>query len=164
MSLNKVLLIGRLGKDPETHTFESGTQKVSFSVATSERWKDRNTGERRERTEWHNIVVMRPGLTTVAQNYLHKGKQVYIEGRITTRSWDDQNGQKRYTTEIMADNIQMLGGREDNQQGGGNMGYQQQSYQQPVQQQPIQQQPMQQQTPPPPQPINTDMPEDDLPF
>lgn len=162
MSLNKVQLIGRLGKDPETHTFESGTVKVSFTIATSEKWKDKNTGEKRERTEWHNIVVTRQGLTMVAQNYLTKGKLVYVEGKIQTRSWDDQNGQKRYMTEISADSIQMLGGREDNQGGGG--GYQQQpqqNYQQPVQQKPVQQQ----QAPPPPMPIDTDVPmEDDLPF
>ncbi|MCL4116851.1 UNVERIFIED_CONTAM: hypothetical protein GTU68_064905 [Idotea baltica] len=159
MSLNKVQLIGRLGKDPETHTFDSGSVKVSFTLATTERWKDRNTGERREKTEWHNIVIMRPGLTTVAQNYLNKGKQIYLEGRIQSRSWDDAaTGQKRYMTEIMADNIVMLGGREDNNSGGGNMGGG--GYQQP-QQQPVQQQNVQA---PPPAPISTDMPEDDLPF
>ncbi len=158
MSLNKVQLIGRLGKDPETHTFDSGTQKVSFPLATTERWKDRNTGERRERTEWHNIVIMRAGLTTIAQNYLAKGRQVYLEGRLQTRSWDDMNsGQKRYMTEIMVDNLVLLGGRDDNA-GGGGFQQQQGGYQQQQQQQSVQS------TPATPEPINTDMPEDDLPF
>jgi len=106
-----VILVGRLGRDPEVRHLESGVAVASFSIATSETYKDRNTGERRENTEWHNIVLWR-GLADVAEKYLKKGDQVYIEGKLRTRSWE-KDGVTRYTTEVVADNMNMLGG------GGG---------------------------------------------
>ena len=112
MSLNKVLLIGNVGKDPEIRHLESGASVASFTLATSERFRDRN-GELRENTEWHNIVAWRQ-LADLAANFIRKGTQIYVEGSIRTRSWDDQNGAKRYTTEIMANSIQLLGRRGDN--------------------------------------------------
>lgn len=126
-SLNKVMLIGRLGKDPEVRHFDSGAMKVTFTMATSERYTKKD-GERVENTEWHNIVVWRKGLNTVAEKYLRKGKEIFLEGKIKTRSWDDQNGQKRYTTEIEAENFTMLGSASDNRGDGGNSGYSNQSY------------------------------------
>ena len=110
MALNKVFLIGNAGKDPDIRHTDSGTTVATFTLATSERYKDRN-GEVHEQTEWHNIVAWR-GLADVVGNYVKKGTQVYIEGKIRSRSWDDQDGQKRYTTEIFADNIILLGKRE----------------------------------------------------
>lgn len=112
MSLNKVLLIGNVGKDPEIRHLESGASVASFTLATSERFRDRN-GELRENTEWHNIVAWRQ-LADLAANFIRKGTQIYVEGSIRTRSWDDQNGAKRYTTEIMANSIQLLGRKGDN--------------------------------------------------
>lgn len=109
--VNKVILIGNLGKDPEVRTLESGTKVANFPLATTESYKNKN-GERVDTTEWHNIVLWR-GLAEVAENYLKKGNQVFIEGRIRTRAWDDKEGNKRYTTEILADNMTMLGGRKD---------------------------------------------------
>lgn len=116
--VNKVILLGNLGKDPEVRHLENGTPVASFSIATSETYKDRNSGERIEKTEWHNIVLWR-GLAEVAEKYLHKGDQVYIEGKLRTRSWEKE-GVTRYTTEIVADNMNMLGKRSggDQQQGG----------------------------------------------
>lgn len=113
MSLNKVMLIGNVGKDPEVRHLESGASVASFPLATSERFKDRN-GEYQEQTEWHNIVCWR-NLAETVEKYIAKGSQVYIEGKIRTRNWQDQSGQKRYTTEIIADNIQMLGRRQEQQ-------------------------------------------------
>ncbi len=110
--VNKVILVGNLGKDPEVRRLESGVAVASFPLATSESYKDRNSGERITQTEWHNIVVWR-GLAEVAEKYLHKGNQVYIEGKLKTRSWEDQDKNMRYTTEIVADNMTMLGGRQD---------------------------------------------------
>ncbi len=110
--VNKVILIGRLGKDPEVRNLESGVPVANFTMATSETYKDRNTNERKEVTEWHNIVLWR-GLADVAAKYLHKGDQVYIEGKLKTRSWEKE-GVTRYTTEVVADNMTMLGTR-----GGG---------------------------------------------
>jgi single-strand DNA-binding protein len=107
-SLNKATLIGNLGKDPEVRAIASGVKVANFSIATTESYNDKNTGQKVEKTEWHNIVMWR-GLAEVAEKYLRKGSQVYVEGRLQTRSWDDQNGQKRYTTEIVADNMVMLG-------------------------------------------------------
>ncbi len=107
--VNKVILVGNLGKDPEVRHLESGVAVASFSLATSETYKDRNSGERKTITEWHNIVLWR-GLAEVAEKYLHKGDQVYIEGRLRTRSWEGESG-TRYTTEIIGDNMTMLGGR-----------------------------------------------------
>ncbi len=115
MSLNKVMLIGNVGADPEIRYVDgpSGSAKVAqFSLATTERYRTRS-GENRENTEWHNIVVWR-GLADVVERFVKKGTQIYIEGRIRTRSWEDQSGVKRYTTEIIADNLQLLGRRSDN--------------------------------------------------
>jgi single-strand DNA-binding protein len=109
--INKVILIGNLGKDPEVRTLESGTKVANFSLATSETYKDKD-GQKVTQTEWHNIVLWR-GLAEVAEKYLKKGNQVFIEGKIRTRSWDDKDGVKRYTTEIQGDNLTMLGGRRD---------------------------------------------------
>ena len=109
--VNKVILIGNLGKDPDVRALESGAKVANFPLATTESYKNKN-GERVDITEWHNIVLWR-GLADVAENYLKKGNQVYIEGKIRTRSWEDKEGNKRYTTEILADNMTMLGGRRD---------------------------------------------------
>jgi single-strand DNA-binding protein len=100
-SVNKVILIGNLGKDPEIRRTQDGRPIASFSVATSEQWRDRNTGERKERTEWHNIVVFNEGLCKVVENYLRKGSKVYIEGQLQTRKWQDKEGNDRYTTEVV---------------------------------------------------------------
>ena len=100
-SLNKVMLIGNLGKDPEVRTFANGGKVCNFSIATSESWKDRNTGERQEKTEWHNVAIFNEGLAGVAERYLKKGSKVYVEGQLQTRKWTDQNGQDRYTTEVV---------------------------------------------------------------
>ncbi len=175
MSLNKVMLIGNVGRDPEVRYLDGqgGNAKVAtFTLATTERYRDRNN-ELRENTEWHNIVAWR-GNADVCEKYVRKGTQLFIEGRIRTRSWDDQTGNKRYTTEIIADNLQMLGKKSDNpgaQQGGYQQPGVQQGYQaqQPTyQQQSYQSQqqayaaPVQQ--PAKPQNIVDDMPDDDLPF
>lgn len=111
--VNKVIIVGNLGRDPEVRHTPSGAQVCSFPVATSESYTDRNTNERREITEWHNVVVWRR-LAEIAEKYLEKGSQVYIEGKIRTRSWDDENGQKRYATEIVGDIMQLLGRASDN--------------------------------------------------
>ncbi|MFZ6012936.1 MAG: single-stranded DNA-binding protein [Bacteroidota bacterium] len=110
--VNKVILVGRLGKDPEVRNLDNGATVANFTVATSESYKDRTTGEKKEITEWHNIVLWR-GLAEIAQKYLHKGDLVYIEGKLRTRSWE-KDGVTRYTTEVVADNMTMLGSR-----GGG---------------------------------------------
>lgn len=115
--VNKVILIGNLGADPEVRHLEGGTAVANFNIATSETFKDKNTGEKRTNTEWHRIVLWR-GLAEIAEKYLKKGSKVYIEGRLRTRSWDDQSGQTRYTTEIQGDNLTMLDRRDDNQQSG----------------------------------------------
>lgn len=112
MALNKVLLIGNVGKDPEIRHLQGGAAVATITLATSERYKDRN-GETREITEWHTVIAWRQ-LADLAENYIRKGSQIYVEGRIRTRNWDDQNGQKRYVTEIQADAIQLLGRRGDN--------------------------------------------------
>jgi single-strand DNA-binding protein len=111
MSVNKVILVGRLGKDPETRYTSSGQAVCNFSLATDETFKDR-AGERQKRTEWHRIVVWAKQ-AEIAQQYLHKGSLIYLEGRIQTRQWDDREGQKRTTVEIVATNFRMLGGRGD---------------------------------------------------
>ncbi len=100
-SVNKVILVGNLGKDPESRTFQNGGKVVSFSVATSENWKDRNTGERKEKTEWHNVSIFSEGLARVAEQYLKKGSKVYLEGQLETRKWQDQSGQEKYSTEVV---------------------------------------------------------------
>lgn len=120
--VNKVIIVGRLGNDPEMRTMPNGDAVANISVATSEVWNDKQTGERREVTEWHRIVLFRRN-AEVAGQYLRKGSQVYVEGKLKTRKWQDQNGQDRYTTEIQADSLTMLGGRNDNDGGfNGNQG------------------------------------------
>lgn len=100
-SVNKVILLGNLGRDPEVRNFPNGGKVANFSIATSETWKDRNTGERRERTEWHNISITNEALVRVAEQYLKKGSKVYVEGQLETRKWQDQAGNDRYTTEVV---------------------------------------------------------------
>lgn len=119
--VNKVILVGTLGRDPETKTFPNGGSLTQFSIATSEVWTDKNTGERKEQTEWHRIVLHNR-LGEIAQQFLRKGSKVYIEGSLRTRQWTDQNGQERYTTEIRGDQMQMLDARQQAEQGfaGGN--------------------------------------------
>ena len=120
--VNKVILIGSLGKDPETKTFPNGGSLTQFSIATSDSWTDKSTGERKEQTEWHRIVLHNR-LGEIAQQYLRKGSKVYIEGSLRTRQWTDQNGQERYTTEIRGEQMQMLDS--NRQQDGENGGYNQ---------------------------------------
>jgi len=110
--INKAIIVGRLGRDPEVRYTPDGTAVANFSVATSEEWKDKSTGEKRERTEWHRVVAFRR-LGEICGEYLSKGRQVYIEGRIQTRDWEDKDGVKRYSTEIVASQMQMLGSRDD---------------------------------------------------
>ena len=117
--VNKVILVGNLGKDPEMRYTPNGVPVCSFPMATSETYKDRNSGERITQTEWHNIVIWR-GMAETAEKYLRKGSQVFIEGKIKTRSWDDQQGQKRYTTEIVADVMQLLDRQSNGAPAGGN--------------------------------------------
>ena len=112
-SVNKVILIGNLGKDPDVRHLENGATVANFPIATSENYKDRKTGEKISQTEWHNIVVWR-GLADITERYLKKGDKVYIEGKLRTRSWQDQDGNTKYTTEIIADNLTMLGKSPDN--------------------------------------------------
>ena len=109
--INKVILVGNLGRDPEMRYTQNGIAVCSFSLATSESYKDRNTGERVTQTEWHNVILWR-GLAETAEKYLRKGSSVYIDGKIKTRKWEDQQGQTRYTTEIIGDTMQMLDKRE----------------------------------------------------
>ncbi len=118
MAVNKAIIIGNLGRDPEMRYTQDGNAVANFSVATSERWTDRNTNERREQTEWHRVVCFRR-LAEICGEYLHKGSKVYIEGRMQTRSWEGQDGQTRYTTEIVAREMQML----DSRGGSGGGGY-----------------------------------------
>jgi single-strand DNA-binding protein len=123
-SVNKVILVGNLGADPEVRNLPSGGKVVNLSVATSESWRDRNSGERKERTEWHRVVIFSEGLTKVAEQYLRKGSKVYIEGQLQTRKWQDQSGQDKYSTEVVLQgfnsNLTMLDGRGDGEgQGGG---------------------------------------------
>jgi len=110
--INKVILVGNLGKDPEVRYLEGGTAVANFPIATSETFKDKTSGERKTNTEWHNIVVWR-GLAEIAEKYLKKGSQIYLEGKLRTRQWQDKDGNNRYTTEIVADNLQMLGRKDD---------------------------------------------------
>ena len=116
-SVNKVIIVGNLGKDPETRRFPNGGQVVNFSVATSESWKDKNTGERKDKTEWHNIAIFNDGLCKIAEQYLRKGSKVYIEGKLQTRKWQDLDGNDRYTTSVVLQgfnaSLVMLGGKTD---------------------------------------------------
>jgi single-strand DNA-binding protein len=100
-SVNKVIIIGNLGRDPEVRTFQNGSRVVNLRIATSENWRDKETGERRERTEWHSVAIFNEPLGKIAEQYLRKGSTVYIEGQLETRKWQDQSGQDRYTTEIV---------------------------------------------------------------
>lgn len=122
-SVNKVILVGNLGADPEIRTMQSGDKMAQLSIATSESWKDRNSGERKEKTEWHRVVIFNKGLVAVAENYLKKGSKVYIEGQIETRKWQDQSGQDKYTTEVVLrpyrSELHMLDSRGGGGQGGG---------------------------------------------
>lgn len=100
-SVNKVILVGNLGRDPEVRTFQNGGKVCNLRIATSENWKDRNTGERKERTEWHSVAIFNENLARLAEQYLRKGSKVYIEGKLETRKWQDQSGQDRYSTEVV---------------------------------------------------------------
>ena len=140
-SVNKVILIGNLGADPEVKSFQNGGKIANLRIATSESWKDKNTGERKERTEWHTVTLQSDGLVGVAERYLRKGSKVYIEGQLRTRKWQDQSGQDRYTTEIRGDEMKMLGGREAANSGNGAPQQQQRPQQQAPQQQQRTQQP-----------------------
>lgn len=118
-SVNKAILVGNLGRDPEVRHTNDGRPIVSFSVATSETWKDRNSGERREKTEWHRVVIFSEGLCRIAQQYLRKGSKVYIEGQLQTRKWTDQQGAERYTTEVVLNNFNSTMTMLDSRAGGG---------------------------------------------
>ncbi len=126
-SVNKVILIGNLGRDPEVRTFNNGGKVCNLRIATSETWKDRNTGERREKTEWHSVAIFQEGLVRIAEQYLRKGSKVYIEGKLQTRKWQDQSGQDKYSTEVVLQGydgvLTMLDGRcEGGGSGGGGFG------------------------------------------
>jgi single-strand DNA-binding protein len=140
-SVNKVTLIGNLGKDPEVRSLGDGSKVVNLRIATSESWKDRNSGERKERTEWHSVVIFNENIARIAENYLRKGSKVYLEGQLQTRKWQDQQGQDRYSTEIVLQRyrgeLTLLDGRDDGSSmsdsgegyrsgpsGGGRGGYQ----------------------------------------
>ena len=124
-SVNKVILIGNLGRDPEVRTFQNGGKVCNLRVATSETWKDRNTGERRERTEWHSVAIFSEPLARIAEQYLRKGSKVYLEGQLETRKWQDQSGQDRYSTEVVLrpykGELTLLDGRGEG--GGAGGGY-----------------------------------------
>ena len=125
-SVNKVILVGNLGADPEIRRTQDGRPIANLRIATSESWRDRNSGERRERTEWHRVVIFNEGLCKVAENYLRKGSKVYIEGQLQTRKWQDQSGQDRYSTEVVlqgfGSTLTMLDGRDGASGGGGGGG------------------------------------------
>jgi single-strand DNA-binding protein len=122
-SLNKVQIIGNLGRDPEIRSFANGGKVCNLNIATSETWKDKNTGEKREKTEWHSVAIFQEGLVRIAEQYLKKGSTVYIEGKLQTRKWQDQSGADKYSTEIVLQGydgvLTMLGGKAD---GGGQSG------------------------------------------
>ena len=125
-SLNKVMLIGNLGADPEIRSFQNGGRVANLRIATTENWKDRNTGERQERTEWHTVAIFSEGLINVCENYLKKGSKVYVEGKLQTRKWQDQSGNDRYSTEVVLrgydGTLTMLDGRSGGGGGGGGYG------------------------------------------
>ena len=122
-SLNKVMLIGNLGADPEIRSFQNGGKVANLRIATSETWKDKNTGERQERTEWHTVAIFSEGLVGVVERFLRKGSKVYVEGQLQTRKWQDQSGNDRYSTEVVLQgfggNLTMLDGRDGGGGGGG---------------------------------------------
>jgi single-strand DNA-binding protein len=125
-SVNKVILVGNLGRDPEVRTFQNGGKVCNLRIATSENWKDRNTGERRERTEWHSVAIFSEPVARIAEQYLRKGSKVYLEGQLETRKWQDQSGQDRYSTEVVlrpySGQLTLLDGRESSGGNGGNFG------------------------------------------
>lgn len=125
-SVNKVIIIGNLGRDPEVRAFQNGGKVCNLRIATSETWKDKNTGEKREKTEWHSVAIFQEGLVRIAEQYLRKGSTVYIEGKLQTRKWQDQSGQDKYSTEIVLQGydgvMTMIGGRSDGGGGGGGGG------------------------------------------
>jgi single-strand DNA-binding protein len=127
-SVNKVIIVGNLGRDPEVRSFANGGKVANLNIATSERWKDKNSGEYKERTEWHRVSIMSEGLVRIAEQHLRKGSKVYIEGQLETRKWQDQSGQDKYTTEVVLrgfnSTLTMLDGKGDNT-GSGNQGYDQ---------------------------------------
>ena len=125
-SVNKVILVGNLGRDPEVRSMQDGGKIVNLSIATSERWKDKNTGEQREKTEWHRVVIFNDNLGRIAEQYLRKGSNVYIEGQLQTRKWTDQQGVEKYTTEVVLQRYRgemtLLGSRGESGGMGGGMG------------------------------------------
>ena len=178
--INKVILVGNIGQEPETRTFPDGGSITNISIATSESWKDKQTGQQQERTEWHR-VVFRNRLAEIAAQYLHKGSKVYVEGSLRTRKWQDKQGVDKYTTEIMASEMQMLDSKGDASQQNYQQQAPQQNYQQQAPQQQAPQQNYQQQAPqqnhqqqapqgqpqgqqPAPAPTGFDDFDDDIPF
>lgn len=133
-SINKVILVGNLGRDPEIRTMQSGGRVANLALATSERWKDRNSGEQKERTEWHRVVIFNDALVGVAEKYLRKGSKLYIEGQLETRKWTDQSGQEKYTTEVVLrpyrGELTMLDSRAGGESGANDYGS---GYSQPAQ-------------------------------
>ena len=131
-SVNKVILLGNLGRDPEVRSTQDGIKIVNLNIATSERWKDRNSGEQRERTEWHRVVIFNENLARIAEQYLRKGSTVYLEGQLQTRKWTDQQGVEKYTTEVVLQRyrgeLTLLGGRGDSPMGESSFGGDQNSY------------------------------------
>ena len=125
-SVNKVILVGNLGRDPESRSFQNGGKVVNLRIATSENWKDRTTGERKEKTEWHSVAIFNENVGRIAEQYLRKGSKVYIEGQLQTRKWQDQQGADRYTTEIVIQNfngqLTLLDSRDGGGSGGGGSG------------------------------------------
>ena len=125
-SVNKVIILGNLGVDPEVRSFPNGGKVCNLRIATSENWKDKNTGERREKTEWHSVAIFSEPLVRIAEQYLRKGSKVYVEGQLETRKWQDQSGQDRYTTEVVlrpyTSTLTMLDSRGDNSSQGGYIG------------------------------------------
>ena len=125
-SVNKVILLGNLGRDPETRSFPNGGKVVNLNIATSETWKDKNSGERKERTEWHSVAIFNEGIAKIAEQYLRKGSKVYIEGQLETRKWQDQSGADRYTTEVVLrpynGQLTLLDGPAGQREGGGSAG------------------------------------------
>ena len=159
--VNRVIIVGNLGADPEVRQFGNGGSVTNITVATSEQWTDKQTGQKKEATEWHKITLFNR-LGEIAAQYLRKGSKVYIEGSLRTRKWQDKNGQDRYTTEVRADQMQML----DSNQGQANTGYQQPVQQQPAQQTHQQQQPQAwgQQQQQAPQPMQQQVVDQSIPF
>ena len=130
-SVNKVILVGNLGKDPESRTMQNGNKVVTFSLATSETWNDKASGERKEKTEWHRVVIFNDRLAAVAERFLRKGRKVYVEGSLQTRKWTDQQGQERYSTEVVIDRFRgeltLLDSNRDGEGAGGGFGGEYQS-------------------------------------